>query len=312
VRPECQVGRARALGQTADRTATVFEVACRNGAGYIVDASFPISAARPMTFNNCMAYQPSATVHCTLTDVAQQDDYFATLVARIGRPCTPTAHRWVGSTPSGSSYLEVACQDGKGYMFEQKPDGTVGQGIDCAVADNIGGGCTLTNARAAQSQQSSLYTRLAHGAGFACDVSKYFPFETAPQGYEAVELACSNRPDGAVALFAANASNSSKVFDCAHSELVGFRCTFTSVAAAYPSLTADLNRLGRSSCTVSGERVVGVDASKTGYVEVACADGAPGFIVSYDTGDMTPKAAVACPLAKAIAGGCTLPANRAR
>jgi hypothetical protein len=86
----------------------------------------------------------------------------------------------VGATPTGSNYFEVACQEGKGYMFEQKPDGSVGAGIDCAVADNIGGGCTLTNSRAAETAEAALYSKLAHAAGFACDVSKYFPFDTAP------------------------------------------------------------------------------------------------------------------------------------
>jgi hypothetical protein len=309
VRPDCTVANARALGQTSDHTTTVFEVACQGGAGYVVDTSFPISTAKPMTFNNCLAYPPSSADHCTLTDPAAQDAYFATLVAKIGKPCTATGHRWVGATPSGSNYFEVACQEGKGYMFEQKPDGSVGQAIDCALADNIGGGCTLTNSRAAQTAEASLYSKLAHGAGFACDVAKYFPFDTAPPGYEAVELACSNRPDGAVGLFPAKPTDPARIYDCAHSELVGFRCTFTPSSAAFPSVTADLNKLGKSSCAVSGERVIGVDADKIGYVEVACADGNPGYIISYNTTDMTPKEAISCPLAKQIAGGCQMPEN---
>jgi hypothetical protein len=115
-----------------------------------------------------------------------------------------------------------------------------------------------------------------------------------------------------VGLFPAKPTDPAKIYDCAHSELVtptAFRCTFTQPAAAFPSVTADLIKLGKSSCVVSGERVIGVDAEKVGYVEVACADGNPGYVVSYNTADMTPKEAVSCPLAKQIAGGCQLPAN---
>jgi hypothetical protein len=309
LRPDCQVANARALGQTTDRTTTVFEVACQSGAGYVVDTSFPLSASKPMTFNSCLAFGPTAADHCTLTDAAASDAYFATLVSKIGKPCTPTGHRWVGAAASGSNYFEVSCQDGKGYMFEQKPDGSVGQAIDCAVADNIGGGCTLTNARAAQTAEAALYSRLAHGAGFACDVSKYSPFDVNVPGHEVVELACSNRPDGAVAIFPADTSQKSVFYDCAHSELAGYRCGFTQPSAAFPSVTADLNKLGKSSCVVSGERVIGVSPEKVGYVEVACADGNPGFIISYNATDMTPQQATSCPLAKGIAGGCQMPAN---
>ena len=310
VRPDCTVTNARALGQTADRATTVFEVACQGGAGYRGETSFPISTTKPMTFSSCLACGPTSVNKCTLTDQAATDAYFATLVAKIGKPCTATGHRWVGATNSGSNFYEVACQEGKGYMFEQKPDGTIGQGVDCAVADNIGGGCTLTNARAAETQEASLYSKLAQNSGFNCDVSKYSPFDVNVPGHEVVELACSNRPDGRVAIFPADTTQKAVFYDCAHSELAGYRCSFTPPSAAFPGVTADLTKLGKSSCAVSGERVIGVDASKVGYVEVACADGNPGFIVSYDVADMTPKDAVSCPLAKQIAGGCQMPENQ--
>jgi hypothetical protein len=309
--PGCQLSNARALGQTGDRSATVFEVACASGAGYVVNTSFPLDIAKPATFNSCLGYAANSPEHCTLTDQAGQDAYFASLVSKIGKPCTATGHRFVGSTASGTTYFEVACSDGKGYMFELKGDGSVGSAIDCAVADNIGGGCTLTNARQAQTEQADLYTRLAKAGGFDCTVNKYAPFDVNVPGHEVVELACSNRPDGAVAIFPADTTQKAVFYDCARSELVSYRCSFTPAAAAYPSLTSDLNKLGKSSCTVSGSRVIGVAPDKSGFIEVACSDGNPGFIITYDTTTMTPKAATSCPLAKSLAGGCTMPANEA-
>ncbi len=308
--PTCELSAARALGQTSDRKTTVFEIACKNGAGYIVDASFPVSAKQPATFNSCLAFSSATQTHCTLSDQASLNTYFNSLVAKLSKPCTPTAHRWVGATASGSNYFEVACQGGKGYMFELKPDGSVGQPINCAVADSIGGGCTLTNARQAQTEQADLYTKLAHQAGFDCTVSKYFPFDTQPAGYsEAVEVACSNRPDGGILLSPTDSSRKEVFYNCAHSELAGFRCTFTKPDAALPSLTADLQAMHKESCTVSGERVMGSQANM-GYIEVACADGNPGFIIQYDTTSMKPVAATSCPLAKDIGGGCQMPQNQ--
>ena len=40
-KPSCQITNARALGQTADRKTTVFEVACQGGPGYVMVYSGP-------------------------------------------------------------------------------------------------------------------------------------------------------------------------------------------------------------------------------------------------------------------------------
>ena len=290
--------------------ATVFEVACQGGAGYIVDTSWPISLAKPAKFVPCVVAADTAN-KCALTDDAANAAYFNSLVGKIGKPCTVSDRRVVGGTADGDFYFEVACKtEGKGYMFPLKADGSVGAGIDCAVADNIAGGCTLTNARQAQTEQADLYSKLAHKAGFACDVAKYSPFEVNMPGHEVVELSCSNRPDGAVAIFPASSSEAATIYDCAHSELAGFRCSFSKPEASYSTLTADLNKVGKSSCTVSGSRIVGETAEGQGFIEVACSDGAPGFVITYNLKPtIAPTQAVGCALAKGIAGGCQMPEN---
>jgi hypothetical protein len=194
-------------------------------------------------------------------------------------------------------------------MLQEVASGKLGLVIDCADADPIGGGCTLTNGHAAQTEQAGLYSRLAQAAGYNCVVSKYFPFPVNVPGHDVVELACSNRPDGAVAIFPASSSEKAVIYNCDLSELAGYRCTFTKPDASYPQLTDDLRKLGKTSCAVSGNRVIGTTADKLGYVEVACADGNPGYIVSFQMSDMTPKEATACPFAKEIAGGCQMPEN---
>jgi hypothetical protein len=309
-KPSCQMTNARAIGQTTDRTATVFEVACQGGPGYNIQASFPVSAAKPAQFAPCFALAPTSAMKCTLTDDATSAAFVSGLVAKMGKPCTLKDRRYVGATSDGAIFFEVACVDGKGYMIEQAANGDVKPAIDCAVADNIGGGCTLTNARQASTEQAGLYSRLAHSAGYPCDVSRYAPFSVNLPGHEVVELACSNRPDGAVAIFPASTSEKAQIYDCAHSEMVGYRCSFTKPDAAFAALTADLNKLGKSSCVVSGSRFVGKTADNQDFLEVACADGNPGFVITYNPGPpLTPKEATGCSFAKGIAGGCQLPAN---
>ncbi|HXQ15372.1 MAG TPA: hypothetical protein VN814_12185 [Caulobacteraceae bacterium] len=310
-KPSCVMTDARAIGQTQDRKTTVFEVACQGGPGYIIDASFPVSAAQPATFGPCFAISADSAMKCTLTDEATSAAYVNALVAKMGKPCTMTGRRFVGSTNDGSSFFEVSCDDKKGYMIEQAANGDVKPAIDCAVADNIGGGCTLTNSRAAQTEQAGLYSRLAHAAGYSCDVSQYAPFNVNVPGHEVVELACSNRPDGAVAIFPASSSESAQIYDCAHSEIAGYRCSFTKPDAAFTTLTADLNKVGKSSCVVSGSRFIGTTADKKSFIEVACADGNPGFLITYGAGPpYVPKEALGCSLARDVVGGCQLPANQ--
>ncbi|MEO8927102.1 MAG: hypothetical protein ABI306_08045, partial [Caulobacteraceae bacterium] len=304
----CTLDKARALGQST--TNDVFEVACKepNG-GYILATSAPPRLDKPATMDPCVGYPVGGTISCTLTDRAAQLAVVDSLMAKSGKPCQIKDRSYVGGTSSGLLIYEVACQDGKGYMLEQAANGDLKQAVDCAAADTIGGGCKLTDARQAKTEQAGLYTSLAKKAGFQCDVSGYAPLPANLQGKEVVELACSNRPDGAIGIFSAKAGEPAIIYDCAHSEIEGYRCGLSKPAAAYGTLTADLKTLGKTTCQVSSARGVGVTADKRGYIEVGCADGLPGYMIEYSLAPLTPKTTLACAEAKGVSGGCTLAGN---
>ena len=194
-------------------------------------------------------------------------------------------------------------------MIEQESNGAFKAAVDCAAADSIAGGCKLTDARSAKTEQTGLYTKLAKESGYDCAVSGYAPLAASAEynGKDVVELACSNRPDGAVAIFPP--SGKGVIYDCAHSEVAGFRCGLTKSSAAYDKLTADLRTLGKTSCTVSEERMVGVTADKRAYLEVGCSDGLPGYMIEYTLSPLAPKGTTTCSEAKGISGGCSLPGN---
>jgi hypothetical protein len=304
----CTPAKIRALGQSP--TNAVFELACsEGGGGYILAVSAPPRLDKPVTMDPCVGFPPGGNITCTLTDRTAQLAVVDQLVAKSGKACTIKDRSYIGATASGLAIYEVACQDGKGFMLEQAANGDLKQAIDCASADAIGGGCKLTDARQAKTEQAGLYTGLAKKAGFQCEVSGYAPLPAGLQGKEVVELSCSNRPDGAIGVFGATSAIPSVIYDCAHSELMGYRCGLTKAAAAYSKLTDDLKTLGKTSCTVSDARTVGVTADHKGYLEVACSDGLPGYMIEYSMAPLTPKSPITCSEAKGISGGCALPGN---
>lgn len=306
----CDVANVRGIGHSPK--SSYFEVACANGRGYVVTASSPPDPSQKVEMISCLAFDATSPVACKLTTANSQLGLIDALAAKSGKNCTVKQKRYVLTTEDESNYYEVACADGKGYMLQEKADGSIGETIDCAVADNIGGGCTFTNGRQAQSDEDALYSKLAHNAGFNCDVSKYSPFDVSLPGKEVVELACSNRPDGAVAVFPASSSSGQKaeIYDCAHSEVAGYRCGFTKADAALPTLTADLRTLNKTSCVVSGERFIARTTTNQGFIEVACSDGAPGYIIEYSSQPLAPTRATPCVQAQEIEGGCTMPENQ--
>jgi len=311
----CTADQIHALGH--NDTNTDFELKCREGEGFIMVASHPMRLDKPVTMKPCVAFSEESNVKCQLTDRAAQLGVVDRLAAQSGKNCAVKDRAYLAINPdNGTVYYEVACADGKGYVLEEAVNGAL-RTIDCANADLINGGCKLTDARSAKTEQAGLYTQLARKAGFACDVSGYTPFAINMPGKEVVELACSNRPDGAMAIFGLKPSDSA-IFDCAHVELFGVhvspvglpRCGLTKPSAAYPKLTEELKTFGKASCAVSNERIVGVTADKArGFIEVACADGLPGYVIQYTMATLTPASVVACSSAGGISGGCTLPGN---
>jgi hypothetical protein len=307
----CTPDQVRPLGHSS--TASVFELMCKDSpGGYILQTSAPPRLDKPVTMSPCIGFSDTGNVRCMLTDRATQLQVVDKLAAASGKPCTVKDRAFIGVAQSGKMYYEVACAEGKGYVLEQAPSGAFNQAIDCLNADAIAGGCKMTDTRQAKTDQNNLYSRLAKKAGYNCDVSGYAPLPTMeglPAHSEVVEVACSNRPDGAIAIFPPSEADKALIYDCAHSELEGYRCSLTKPSAAFGTLTAELVAYGKKSCTVSNARAVGVTADKRGYTEVACADGLQGYMIEYDISPLKMRTLIVCSEAKGIAGGCTLPGN---
>jgi hypothetical protein len=297
---QCVPEKARGIGQS--KTNTFLEVACQGGTGYVVIASPSLDPAKGVEAQNCLNFDATeGNVKCELEPKATRLAAIDALIASVNNGCVVKDRRFVGSAKGGGDFYEASCQDGKGYMYKVT-GGKVEQTWGCGQAQGLLGGCTLTDARQASAEQAATYTRLAKNSGSNCEVDRYalFPQRGAD---EVVELACKDG-QGAVGIFPATGKG--QVLDCGKALAAGYKCSLTK-DAGYASLTADLKKLGKTSCAVSNARVAGRTAKNTTMVEVACADGLKGYMIEYSAAPaVVATAAQGC----AFAAGCQLPGNK--
>jgi len=298
---DCIPEQARGIGQT--KTNTYVEVACQGGTGYIVLASVPLDTSKAAQVQSCLMYDDAETnIKCKFGDKAARLQVIDKYAGQANNGCAVKDRRFVGVSKDNSTFYEASCQDGKGYIYKVAAAGTLTETYECAKATSILGGCTLTDARQAQSEQAGLYTKLVTSAGGKCDVDKYALFPSKP-GEEVVELVCK---DGSGAILLSKAGAKSQALDCARAPVAGYKCSLTKPEAANPLLTADLKKFNFNSCDVSNSRVVGKTEKGTTYVEVACADKLKGYMLEYQS---TPTVSAVGAIGCAFAGNCKLPGN---
>jgi len=305
----CTLKDARAIGSTKSGEA-YYEVACQQGPGYILTKAAP-GATPPVSVIPCVEAMGASNVTCTLTTKAEIVASIAKLAAQSGKPCQVSDARFVGSSSTtGETFYEVACGTAAGFMIQTNKAGVYQTAIACANAAGIAGGCKMTDITTAETEESKTYTGLAKAGGFNCDVSKYryIGMSASPKA-EVVELACTNRPDGAVALFPVDTKVKATFTDCVRAPKYGdaATCQLSAPTPIYSKFTAGLAAHGRTTCKVSGARYIG-SASGEDFIETACADGGPGWVIEFTPADEV-KSLLSCGQAKAQGLTCTLPTN---
>lgn len=303
---DCDVADAVGKGSTASG-AIFIEVACKNRLGTVLKLE---PGQAPVT-SDC-AQLIGGNLECKLTTVDQiraaEKAAITTLVASSGKACAIKDTRTVGRLTSGETAYEVACNDGSGYMILQKADNSLDRALPCANAETIAGGCKLTDATVAQTQEAGTYTRLAKASGFQCDVDKYHYIGLEPKtNAEVVELSCKNRPDGGVALFPAD-NSPGKVYDCVRAGFMSLTCKLSNPSVVFERYTAALASKGKSTCKVSNAVWLARTTTGDDYIETACSDGLPGWVI-----EMTPTNQVAevisCGQGRGAGLTCKLPGN---
>lgn len=302
----CTVTDDRVLGGTKAGDA-FFEVACQEGPGFIIKRPNPAAGEAPAAYD-C----GKVNIECKLTTpdqiAAATNKKVLALVAASGKPCQVTGSREVAQTTTGETYYEAACGNGTGFLIAAK-DGAYARTIDCANARNVLGGCTLTDTTKAETAEAGTYTKLAAASGFPCQVSKYRYIGMYPKNNsEVVELQCSNRPDGRIALFPADNKGTAVFYDCVSAGVVGESCKLNEPATAFAHYTQALASKGKTTCKVSNAKYLAQTTDGSYYVETACSDGLPGWVIE-ETPAGSPKSLLTCGEAKASGVACTLPGN---
>lgn len=306
----CTPKAARYVGSNA--TSTIYEVACQEGSGYLLQTSALGTAATTPTLEPCAAHLgQGGAMECTLTPKDQVMAYINSLVAKSGKQCTVSGVRYIGADKtSGDAFYEVGCGSAAGFVLDTDKTGGLKQAIGCAQAQAFGG-CTMTDTTKVATEEVATYTKLAKAGGYNCDVSKYRYIGSDSKKDEVVELACSNRADGTVAVFPADANGKAEFVDCVKAGQFGPNgaCKLSSPEPVYAKYSAALAAKGRSSCKVSGARFLGTTASGSDYIETACSDGNPGWVMELGAGDTNVKSLLSCGQAASAGLPCQLPTN---
>ena len=303
----CTVQDAKWIGINPKDRTEGYEVACAAPSpGYVLFVPETGGAAPHAT--NCMMQ----SYKCALTTPEQQTAWVKSLAAQSGRSCDITKSRYVGTdNKDGSSFFEVACAKGAGFMFSVNAAGAFQQALGCADAANLGGGCTLTDKALIQASGAESWGEKLKAAGVACNVQQARLIGQMSGKRDVVEYQCSDRPAGLIVGLPNQAGQKPDVVDCFNSRHFSTKCQYTSADALNQILAKALSASGKS-CAVSAFQNLGGYEDGASAFEVACGS-APGYIAvlpaDYSKPSQVQTCAEAAKTANRTGMSCTLPGN---
>ena len=299
---KCQIAQGRWMGISVDNKLDQYEIACADGGAMVLQVP-RVGATQKLSAVSCLDLKPGDCQYLP------KDKYLAQISAiaqPANRPCQVTDGRFMGKTPAGHSYYEVACSDEKsGYVLEADQDNHYVRALDCGRAAGMGLGCELTSASAVQTSEATTYTEAAKTIGFNCQVTGYHSFGVdSKTGREVVELACQGHPESYISLLPVDKGQTGAYMNCVRAAGVGLKCVLSPMEATYAKLSSDVSQGGKS-CQVTNARDVGTTTAGDDYVEAACSAG-PGVVLAYSAKSDAAKSVQTCAAAKATGLACTL------
>jgi hypothetical protein len=302
----CTPSKARWVGEDRGKAADIYEVGCSDNTSFIISAPQPGSSAK-LSQESCLQGALRGDGLCEFMSKETAMGAIGQLASKSGKACQLKDARWIGAKQSGGSFYEVACSDGKGFMIETAATGAFTKAVDCEQADNIGGGCTLTQISTAGSTDDlPIYARKLKAIGHPCVPSKYRSLGPEPgnPNRELAELACSNQSEGLFAALALSGDAKNETYNCLRAEARAQTCRLSDKKATYPQLSERMKAKG-AACTIREGRGIGQAPGNQDLVEVAC-DGGPGYMLLFVGGSEALAQAIPCDKATTIAGGCKL------
>ncbi len=205
-----RVGRGKIQVDGKALSVNVYEVACGNGMGYLLEpqgSKLPIAIscfAAEATHAASLARGDQSDFYCQLPANKDVKATATALMTMSGATCTVSGIRWFGySASTQTEYSEVACADGKGYLLKIPQTGVSAQirTMSCQEAAVQGLKCRLTDTGPASTPVSMQILRDAlKNNGVNCEPAhlRIIGRETIDKRY-VVELQCPEQPTGMVA-----------------------------------------------------------------------------------------------------------------
>lgn len=300
----CPVDRARWVGVSSSDKFDQYEVGCSDGDAFLVEIP-AAGSTHTLAVSNCFQAVSSGNDSCQYYQKSAGIALVSALTAKSGKPCTVSDARWVANKTAGGSYYETACSDGKtGFLIETDKAGAFVRTVDCVRAETIAGGCTLTATSTGETTDAPLYGRKAKEIGFECAVSKYRGLGLeGPGGRENVEVACTDRADGAFLLIPVKGDQKGELYDCVRAEARAQACKLSDKKAAFAKVSQRVSSKG-ATCNVRASRGIGQTPDGQDVVELAC-EGGPGIVAVYEKGFQNIAQIIPCAQASGV-GGCKI------
>lgn len=141
----CQIDAGKVVGTASDGS-LVYEVGCPGADGYRIEKN-----AQGWNKIECFVVMASNGA-CEFTTPEEQLAGFKPMLPGTDiDDCDAQQIRLMGQNDNGR-FVEVKCASGEGFVTRVK-DNAIAQVYACAVAQRVGGGCTLTPVAAATSEQ---------------------------------------------------------------------------------------------------------------------------------------------------------------
>jgi hypothetical protein len=302
---DCAPVRAGYVGDV--QTVLIYELQCQAGNGVILQIAKPKTAAAAAVSGSCFALQQGSEKPwpCKLTTQEANLAMVKALATKASPTCTPAKQRYVNGESDGSEYYEYSCANGAGLIVQADAKGNVLRTLTCGQA---GGMCTMTTDAAGVAEAAKGLSDKVKAAGLTtCEVAKFKTLKLANGFTEATEVTCNSGPGG---IFLTK-DGKSTVFNCGRVMAEGYTCDLNGKDAANTAMTAQLKTFGKNSCVVNG--VSPLASATSAYIEVACSDGAPGYMIKYPRASNEPAETYdvyTCANAKSVGGGCRLPTNK--
>ena len=229
----CEVSEAAYQGSTPDKSDQhVYEAACEDGMGYLL-----LLQGTDLRGISCLATgRESAEMKCALPANADGRVIAGRVLSRNQIDCKVRDIKWLGTSASKLDHVEVACENGDGYMMRSPRIGSSGklEVFGCQDAIKNGVACELSSqaapaaGRAVDSRPSLEWFKEAltrNGVSCVTKRARIVGRESIKRRY-LVEFECSDRPEGLMAFVppVGDTANAFESMNCEAAAKRGIRC----------------------------------------------------------------------------------------